>query len=391
MLYAHGLSVLEAVRFGTVLDRETRGSAKVGVTLRYLRKPPIGSGMPSKKIAALHLPLSSSPSDDIASMPLATFTLSYLTGNAAGDTHTARAKRLDVAKFLNFLVRYRRVSTQEALSVSAWDFSATQHFVDDALRQGESPATVARRLATLKHMGRSLAERIPGFINPARDVKSPKLQTMRPKSLSADEVALVREKATARSGIKNSFGRLRNETLIEFLLDTGLRADEVRTLRRGQLNDQLEWIENVKTKGRRFRRVYITRTTRDRLRYYLENRSYELKRSFPSLTKTVDDKLPLFISLYRAHPSEPTSFQMSPKSVWRAVRECSVDTNLHPHLLRHTYAVDLLDESRDIRLVAQALGHSDVRVTMRYTERGDEEVAAALEKTRNRRKREQGS
>jgi integrase len=41
-----------------------------------------------------------------------------------------------------------------------------------------------------------------------------------------------------------------------------------------------------------------------------------------------------------------------------------------------------LNDSRDIRLVAQALGHSDVRITMRYTERGNEEVAEALEKVR---------
>jgi site-specific recombinase XerD len=62
-----------------------------------------------------------------------------------------------------------------------------------------------------------------------------------------------------------------------------------------------------------------------------------------------------------------------------------VSTKLHPHLLRHTYAVDLLEDSKDIRLVAQALGHADVRITMRYTERSNEEVAAAREKL-NRKK-----
>jgi len=77
---------------------------------------------------------------------------------------------------------------------------------------------------------------------------------------------------------------------------------------------------------------------------------------------------------------------MSPKSIWRAIRSCSVDTKLHPHLLRHTFASELLDSSHDIRLVAQALGHSDVRITMRYTERSDDEVAAALEQARKERR-----
>jgi site-specific recombinase XerD len=47
--------------------------------------------------------------------------------------------------------------------------------------------------------------------------------------------------------------------------------------------------------------------------------------------------------------------------------------------MRHTFAHRLLETTNDIRLVAQALGHSDVRVTMKYTERTDEDVARAME------------
>ncbi|MCB0334283.1 MAG: tyrosine-type recombinase/integrase, partial [Bdellovibrionales bacterium] len=77
---------------------------------------------------------------------------------------------------------------------------------------------------------------------------------------------------------------------------------------------------------------------------------------------------------------------MGAKSIWRAINELSTETKLHPHLLRHSFAIDLLDNSRDVRLVAQALGHSDVRVTMRYTERGDEALAEAVEAARNSKK-----
>lgn len=73
--------------------------------------------------------------------------------------------------------------------------------------------------------------------------------------------------------------------------------------------------------------------------------------------------------------------------MYRAVRELSTELKLHPHLLRHSFALDLLDSSSDVRLVAQALGHSDVRVTMRYTERRDAEVAEALERKTKRRGR----
>jgi integrase/recombinase XerC len=322
------------------------------------------------------------PSDSVAALPLGDVVREYLTLYADGATHTSRAKQLDTDRFLEFLRRRKKVSEIEHLLVHDWDFSGTQRFVDECLKQGEAPATVARRLATLKHMGRVLAERIPGFINPAREVKAPRQQPTRPKSISPTEVSEIRESVSSKTSENSSFKAIRDETLLTLLLDTGLRAEEIRTLIRSQLRDSLDYLERVRTKGRRFRDVYITSEMREPLQRYLAARTQELLRCFPTLSASVDSKLPLFISLYRVSIANPKSFEMGAKSVWRAIRKCSVRTKLHPHLLRHTYATELLEDSRDIRLVAQALGHSDVRVTMRYTERGNEEIAQALERTR---------
>jgi integrase/recombinase XerC len=328
------------------------------------------------------------PADSVATLPLGDIVREYLTLYADGAPHTSKAKRLDTDRFLEFLRRRKKVAEIEQLFVTDWDFSGTQRFVDDCLREGEAPATVARRLATLKHMGRVLSERIPGFINPAREVRAPRQQITRPKSISNAEVAEIRKNASERTSGRNSFKALRDETLLNLFLDTGLRAEEIRTLKLGQLSDALDTIQKVRTKGRRFRDVYITSAMRDALRRYLEERKQELLRRFPTLSAQVDAKLPVFVSLYRASIAGPKSFEMGAKSVWRVIRGCSVNTKLHPHLLRHTYATELLEDSRDIRLVAQALGHSDVRVTMRYTERSNDEVARALEQARKRIKPE---
>lgn len=327
------------------------------------------------------------PDKKVAKMSLSGVVREYLRFYAEGRGHTARAKQLDTDKFLEFLKRYKRATEIERLTVGDWDFSATQRFLDESLRVGEAPTTVSRRLATLKHMGRVLAERIPGFVNPARDVKPPRIQPRKPKSVRADEVEEIRSKAAASRTEKNSFNRRRNEALLNLLLDTGLRADEIRTLKMSQLSDKLDWIRQVRTKGRLYRDVYITSAMRGPLKEYLDARAHELARFFPKLSAQIDSTLPVFISSYGASSSDLKSFELSPKSVWRAIRGFSVDTRLHPHLLRHTYATNLLDDSRDIRLVAQALGHSDVRITMRYTERGNEEVAEALEKMRSAKKR----
>ncbi|MCB0328083.1 MAG: tyrosine-type recombinase/integrase [Bdellovibrionales bacterium] len=305
---------------------------------------------------------------------------SYLEYYASGSIHTAKAKRTDIEHFLKFLTSYHAIPDVESLRVTHWDHSSVQNFIEHCLSQGEAPSTVSRRLATLKHMGRTLAERVPTFTNPAKEVKPPKLQALRPKSLTVEQVHDALQHAADRKSERNSFQRRRNEMLFVFLIETGLRADEVRLLRHGQLDEGLEWIQNVRTKGKKFRNVYISSALRPRLREYLDERRRELSRFFPDLTIGQDKKLPLFISTYRVVPDNPDSFLMGSKSIWRAINQLSGETKLHPHLLRHSFATDLLNSSQDVRLVAQALGHSDVRITMRYTERADRDIANALER-----------
>ena len=319
--------------------------------------------------------------------PFLTIIESYLKYYASSTSHTARAKRLDLEHFAEFLSSLQGYSKPEKLKMRDWDFSSVQRFVDDSLRKGEAPATVARRLATLKHMGRTLAERIPGFINPAREVKAPKVHPPVPKAISNDELEEIKRKARERCKQKTSFIRYRNEVLLSFLLDTGLRADEVRYLKLSQIDDKLEWIENVRTKGRRYRNGYITSEMRPILKEYLEERDKALMKRYGKLTRAQSEAIPVFISLYDAVPGKPETFLMGAKTIWRAINELSAETALHPHLLRHSYALDLLDSVKDVRLVSQALGHSDVRVTMRYTERMDQEIAGALEKARKRGKK----
>ena len=340
--------------------------------------------MRSKSPPVLLAPKSS---QELEGRPLLELIDAYLSFYASGSSHTARAKRNDVEKFLSFLCSYRKVRDASLLKIQHWDHSATQHFIDENLAKGEAPATVSRRLATLKHMGRTLAERIAGFINPAREVKGPKVTILRPKSLLPHERQKITSQPEHQDGEKSSFNKKRNLFLLQMLLETGMRADEIRLLKLNQIDETCTWIKNVRTKGRRFRNVYLSSTLRKNLKVYLEERLAVLKKSYGDITIAQSRLHPLFISTYGAKPGQPDTFFMGSKTLWRAIRGLSKDTKLHPHLLRHTFALDLLESSNDIRLVAQALGHSDVRVTMRYTERRDKEVAEAVEKKVRRGKK----
>ncbi len=299
----------------------------------------------------------------------------YLSFYAASSDHTARAKRYDIQKFLKFLSGTQK---NKIPTITDWTHSNVQRFVDNLLATGESPATAARRLATIKHLGKTLAETTPEFINPAREVKAPRFQMQKPQGMTTAEIKRCKEKARERLAQKPSFNRHRNLVLFIMLLETGLRADEVRLLRMSQLTDDGHWIKDVRTKGRRYRSVYLSSRIQQELANYLGERDEVLKKRFASASGRLNKRLPVFISLYNAVPEDAESFLMGPKTLWRAINECGA--GLHPHKLRHTFALELLDSSGDVRLVAQALGHADVRTTMRYTERTAQEVALAVEK-----------
>ena len=117
----------------------------------------------------------------------------YLRYYAHGQGHTARAKRYDLEYFLKF--HANNSSNIESISVADWTMQSTKDFIDSRLAQGESPATVSRRLATIKHFGRTIAERLPGYVNPAREVKAPTFQMSKPKGLSADEIQALKDAA----------------------------------------------------------------------------------------------------------------------------------------------------------------------------------------------------
>ena len=82
--------------------------------------------------------------------------------------------------------------------------------------------------------------------------------------------------------------------------------------------------------------------------------------------------------------SDPLVFPYATRTLFRWVvsvgKMCGV--KLHPHMLRHTLAMRVLDKTGNIRMTAQFLGHKDIRHTIRYTVYSREAMRTVLNERR---------
>ena len=150
----------------------------------------------------------------------------------------------------------------------------------------------------------------------------------------------------------------RDKAILEVLFSTGLRVSELTNLNRDKIN--LERGEfGVMGKGGRSRVVFLSTRAAEWLKKYLDER---------------DDKYnPVFI--HHQGKSDPTTpdekMRLTPRSVQRMlkkyVRKIKLPVDATPHVLRHSFATDLLMAGADIRSVQEMLGHKNISTTQIYT------------------------
>lgn len=183
-------------------------------------------------------------------------------------------------------------------------------------------------------------------------IELPKVESRSLKFLDRDQL----ERLLSSPDVSTDFG-LRDKTLMEMLFSTGLRVSELCKLDRDQIN--LERKEfGIIGKGGRARVVFLS----DRACIWLGK----------YLTRRLDSYKALFIR-YAGSKDVVTGEKMrlTPRSVQRAidkyVKQAKLPVKATPHVLRHSFATDLLFNGADLRSVQEMLGHKNVATTQIYT------------------------
>jgi len=152
---------------------------------------------------------------------------------------------------------------------------------------------------------------------------------------------------------------LRNRAILEVLFSTGLRVSELTSLNREQVNITGGEF-GVIGKGGKARVVFLSKNAKEWLKRYLNKRT--------------DPFLPLFIRYSGPKTRSPLTNdanRLSVRSVERMIdkyrKMAGILFRIGPHVLRHSFATDLLTHGADIRSVQEMLGHKNISTTQIYT------------------------
>ena len=221
-------------------------------------------------------------------------------------------------------------------------------FSYDQALNGLSPATIARRIATIKNFYMFLESDnlAKGIIS--EEITIPKKDKTLPQVLSEEEInqLLNAPDLTSEKGI-------RDYAVLEILYSCGLRVSEAANLQINQINEQEEII-NILGKGKKERIVPIRKSALKAVKTYInEVRNKHL---------VIDNKA-VFIGKNGKRMSRQALYNI----VVNNAKLADIQKEIHPHTLRHSFATHLLDNGADLRVVQELLGHTNIGTTQIYT------------------------
>jgi integrase/recombinase XerC len=276
--------------------------------------------------------------------------LQFLRLNRNASAHTVRAYDSDLSQFVAHAAAALGVK-RSAVVPAHLDRTAIRAFLGALHAQGQSRATAARKLASIRTFLRYLRREELIDQDPGTLVATPKREVRMPAHLSEREMA-----ALIDAPVDSPLGR-RDRAILELFYASGLRLGELAGLDLDDLNLGGRMVR-VLGKGGKQRLVPFNQSAAKAIRAYLADREALVA---PGRGRARRD--PLFVN-YRGG-------RLTVRSVDRLVRRhvaaSGTRAGISPHALRHSFATHLLQRGADLRAIQELLGHSRLSTTQRYT------------------------
>lgn len=242
-----------------------------------------------------------------------------------------------------------------------------RRFASQLHARGLSAGSIARKLSAWRGFYQWLAQQLTLNVNPTDGVKAPKRAKSLPKALGVDDAVRLVSGAGAEASDEHPANRLCNQAMFELLYSSGLRVSELTSLDRHYVkspdHESTGWIDidaaevTVTGKGHKRRTVPVGAAAVRALHDWLQVRD-----SFKKSDATADASA-LFITA-RGRRMTARAVQTRIKALAQSL---GIPADVHPHVLRHSFASHVLQSSGDLRAVQEMLGHSSIASTQVYT------------------------
>lgn len=278
----------------------------------------------------------------------------------------------------NTIQNYRRDLTtlQTFLGNDQWDKVSSHQirtFVATSHRKGASGKSLQRALSATRTFYHYLIREHRASINPAIDIATPKSPKKLPRTLDTDQVAQLLNTST------NKWHSVRDHAILELFYSSGLRLSELVGANIQSIDFDDSTIRVI-GKGRKERIVPVGAAAKTALKDWLAIRG-----DLPKKKSLVRDENALFLS--------EVGKRLGQRSVQNRVKEWALKRglpgNLHPHMLRHSFASHMLESSQDLRAVQELLGHADISTTQIYTHLDFQHLADVYDKAHPRAQKKQ--
>lgn len=247
------------------------------------------------------------------------------------------------------------LSAQGNFSVSEVTATALNSYILHLEKEGRKPATISRNIASMKAFFHYMVQEKQIATDPSEKLKAPKIEKKLPSILTTEEVTRLLEQPSGATPKD-----LRDRAMLELLYATGIRVSELISLKVSDVNLKMEYL--TCSDGHKERIIPFGNIAKDALQRYLEEGRQKLA--------TDESGEWLFTNC--------SGGAMSRQGFWKLMkaygRKAGIETEITPHMLRHSFAAHMISNGADLKSVQELLGHSDISTTQVYAQVGQKRI-----------------